>query len=900
VVTTKSNATGCGVAFEVSVLRSLRQALAVALVCASFGGVPAWATTDGTWTGPGAEWTTGTNWNSSPAVPNNTATFINNGAPTTVTISGSTSINTIQFNAGAPGYSFSIAAPATVNISGGGGSGIVNDSTNAPSFSNAGGMQFFTLSSAANATIINNNNLQFFNFSTAGTAAITNNSVLGFNNAATAGNATITNNDDLSFNNSAGSATITNNFSLKFNNFATAGNAVITNNGTTLFMSNSTAGNSSIITNNGALTQFQDTSTGGQARFITNAGGVFDLSSLISSGMTVGSIEGAGLYSLTFHTLTAGGNDLSTEVSGVIAGTSGSLTKVGTGTLVLSGTNTYTGLTTISAGTLQVDGSILASSGVTVNSAGTLSGTGTVGPATINSGGTLAPGNSSAPTGTLTVNGNLAFQSAAIYLITTNGATASRTAVIGGAAALSGANVGVASGSTIAVGTKYTILTATGGVVGTFNPVVNFGIYSGMLTYDADDVFLTFKFIPLTPLLPPDAPTNVLNVARSIDGVTGGFGALPVGLQNLFSFTPPQLLNALTQLSGEAATGAQAGGFELMTSFLALLTGPTGSLGGGGIPALPFGPERADAFPSDVSLAYASVLKAPPQAFVPHWNSWGAAFAGSNTTGGDPSGLGSHDLASNTGGLASGLDYHASPDTIFGFALAGGGTSWSLSAGLGGGRSDVFLTGVYGTKQSENGYLSAALTYASYFMSTSRTVSIAAPDTLSASYNAQNFGARMEGGYRVGSWATLSVVPYAAVQAQSFWSPAYSEIGSLGVTDPAALSYAKDGATMARSELGSRFDRNFAQPDGSNVDLFGRVAWAHDWQSDPKLTATFIGLPTASFLVNGAVPSADLALFTAGAQWRWRSGWSFLAKFDGEFAAGSETYVGTGRIRYTW
>jgi hypothetical protein len=45
---------------------------------------------------------------------------------------------------------------------------------------------------------------------------------------------------------------------------------------------------------------------------------------------------------------------------------------------------------------------------------------------------------------------------------------------------------------------------------------------------------------------------------------------------------------------------------------------------------------------------------------------------------------------------------------------------------------------------------------------------------------------------------------------------------------------------------------------------------------------------------------ADLALFTAGAQWRWRNGWSFLAKFDGEFAAGSETYIGTGRIRYTW
>ena len=30
---------------------------------------------DGTWTGPGGEWTTGTNWSSSPTVPDGTATF---------------------------------------------------------------------------------------------------------------------------------------------------------------------------------------------------------------------------------------------------------------------------------------------------------------------------------------------------------------------------------------------------------------------------------------------------------------------------------------------------------------------------------------------------------------------------------------------------------------------------------------------------------------------------------------------------------------------------------------------------------------------------------------------------------------------------------------------------------
>jgi uncharacterized protein with beta-barrel porin domain len=45
---------------------------------------------------------------------------------------------------------------------------------------------------------------------------------------------------------------------------------------------------------------------------------------------------------------------------------------------------------------------------------------------------------------------------------------------------------------------------------------------------------------------------------------------------------------------------------------------------------------------------------------------------------------------------------------------------------------------------------------------------------------------------------------------------------------------------------------------------------------------------------------ADLALTTAGAEWRLTNGVSFLVKFDGEFGDRSETYSGTGRIRYTW
>src|SRR5262245_54069878 len=78
---------------------------------------------DGIWTAPPPnpkEWIQGTNWSSNPAVPDNVATFTNNGAATSVTISNSTSINTIQFTNLAPAYSFTINPGATFSINGAG------------------------------------------------------------------------------------------------------------------------------------------------------------------------------------------------------------------------------------------------------------------------------------------------------------------------------------------------------------------------------------------------------------------------------------------------------------------------------------------------------------------------------------------------------------------------------------------------------------------------------------------------------------------------------------------------------------------------------------------------------------------------------------------------------------
>ena len=136
----------------------------------------------------------------------------------------------------------------------------------------------------------------------------------------------------------------------------------------------------------------------------TGGSGALSFGSLTAA--TFGGLTGPGTLGLANSsskavTLSVGNNNAGTTFSGMLQG-SGSLSKIGSGTLALSGSNTYSGATTINQGKLTIDG-WLPNSAVSVNG-GTLGGTGYLGSVTVSGNGTLTPGDS---LGVLHLSGNL-------------------------------------------------------------------------------------------------------------------------------------------------------------------------------------------------------------------------------------------------------------------------------------------------------------------------------------------------------------------------------------------------------------------------------------------------------------------------------------------------------------
>jgi autotransporter-associated beta strand protein len=819
--------------------------------------------------------------------------------------SGLTSVTNGSLILGDAARAVTLPGNATIN---GGNLAIANGSLGTGTITSTGtgivvGLTPGLAATAGSSTINNGGTLSFMNSGSGGTAQIANIGVLDFADASTASNAVITTSAGalFQFRNTATAAN--SNITLSgagsngtFGNNSTAGNASIIVGANTLlnFQGSSSAGAATITTSAGAAldgngTTFTGNASGGTSSHIVNAGGLLDISQA-NGGVTIGSLAGAGLVGLGSNTLTVGANNQSTDFSGIIQNTglagggAAGLIKTGTGALTLSGTNTYTGATVVNAGTLNVNGSIATSSAVTVNN-GILGGNGTVANAVINSGGALAPGNS---IGTITVNGNLTFNSGSNYNVEVSPSAADRTNVTGTATLNGTVNASYAAGSYVSK--QYTILNATGGRVGTFSGLSNTNNPANLaaaLSYDANNVFLNLNLIYAAA-----NDTNQRNVGKALTNYFNAGGAIPIAFAGLSA-------GGLTQASGEAGTGAQQSGIAASGQFVNVVLDnafdscPGETAKDGAQPG--YTPQRKVSCEAEQAVA-AATPKGRFASLYGSWNVWATAYGGNGSVDGD-SATGSNEMTSRVYGAVAGASYRESPNTLIGFALGGAGSSFDVAKGLGGGKADMFNAAVYARHTSGAAYVAAALGYTWQNASTDRTVTIAGTDVLHASFRPQAFTARLEGGWRYATPA-IGITPYAGLQSTSLVLPSYGETATSG-SNQFALSYSSRTVTATRSDLGVRWDKAITVQSGV-FTLKAKTAWAHDWNIDRSATATFQTLPGASFTVNGAQPSANAALVSLGADLKWLSGWSLAGSFGGEFSRTSRNYTGKGTLGYAW
>lgn len=512
--------------------------------------------------------------------------------------------------------------------------------------------------------------------------------------------------------------------------------------------------------------------------------------------------------------------------------------KAVAGTTNLTGDSSgFTGAISVTGGILNVAGAIGAVS--TVESGAKLTGSGTVGGVVALTGSTVAPGNSP---GTLTVTGNYSQAAGSSYAAElVRGSSVSDFINVSGTATIaSGATLdvsGYGNGSYV-VGTRYTVLSAAGGLTGTYtiNGTDISAFYSIDPTYDANNLYLdviqsrAFASAALTPN--QIATATALDTLSSTNSVSSAVGT---------SATDEIARSAFDRLSGEIYASAKT----------ALLDDSR--------------------FVRDTTTRQvrASAGAQEPSIWMQGYGSWGN-FDGNGNAGG---------FDRNAGGFFVGADGDVFDAMRLGVVAGYGHSSLSLDGGRGSMGIDTYSLGLYGGGEWNKLNVSFGVNQAWHQLSADRSINIAGlSNALSADYDARTTQVYGDLGYRI-DLGSVSFEPFAGIAYVNQHTDRFAETGG-----DAALSGSAGNTDAKFTTIGLRSGGSF-DLDGNTIKANGMIGWRHAIDEVvPTTTNSFAG--SSAFTVSGTPLARDVAVIEAGISADIAPNASLGLTYTGQFGSG--------------
>lgn len=553
----------------------------------------------------------------------------------------------------------------------------------------------------------------------------------------------------------------------------------------------------------------------------------------------------------------------------------GNLTKRGEGALILSGDNsTYTGATRVLGGTLAIDGSIV--SQVNVSGAGTLAGLGAVGSLTAAEGGTIAPGSvldSAKMVSTLTVDGDLDQQAGSVYQAGL-GSTSDLVDIVGTAAIDSGAQIELLRQGTPSTDKRYTLLTAAGGVTGTYsgltgNWVADTPFVDFSLAYDPQNVFVDTERTGTA-----FAEVGTTFNQRSVAAASEALGAGNPIHDNILFLTTPETRSAFSHLSGEIHSSVHS--TLLQNSHFVRdaandrVRAAFEGVGTSAVPVMAYGPGGAE-------MAAASNER---------FAVWGQGFGAWGHLDGDGNAA---KLDHSTGGFIAGGDTLVGEQWRLGLLAGYSHTSFEVDSRASAGSSKNYHLGLYtGTQRGSFGFRSG-LAYTWHRVETNRTVAFPGfADRLSADYDASTLQALSELGYRMDT-ASASFEPYANLAYVQVNATDFSEDGGA-----AALSGGDQSSDTTFITLGVRASSDFMLGSMA-ATVRGGIGWQHAFgDATPETSLAFDD--KSSFAVKGTPIARNAALIEAGVDVNPTETATLGLSYQGQLASDAQEHGFNGKL----